>query len=161
MHGIYNYDGKTLWAEVRVVNDTLLTGYRVTNGWARTNATYFAISFSQPMTEYGWTDRETPKYKGGYSKFPQYHNFPEMAGRKVVAWMKFNTREHPELTVKVALSATGTEGALKNLRARRPERVSRPSVPKRPLPGIRRFPSSKWTVLPTRRPCSIPPCITR
>ena len=117
VHGIYNYDGKTLWAEVRVLNDTLLTGYRVTNGWARTNATYFAISLSQPMTEYGWTDRETPKYKGGYSKFPQYHNFPEMAGRKVVAWMKFNTREHPELTVKVALSATGTEGALKNLRA--------------------------------------------
>ena len=117
VHGIYNYDGKTLWAEVRVVNDTLLTGYRVTNGWARTNATYFAISLSQPMTEYGWTDRETPKYKGGYSKFPQYRNFPEMAGRKVVAWMKFNTREHPELTVKVALSATGTEGALKNLRA--------------------------------------------
>ena len=117
VHGIYNYDGKTLWAEVRVVNDTLLTGYRVTNGWARTNATYFAIALSQPMTEYGWTDRETPKYKGGYSKFPQYRNFPEMAGRKVVAWMKFATREHPELTVKVALSATGTEGALKNLQA--------------------------------------------
>ena len=26
-------------------NDTLLTGYRITNGWARTNYTYFAISF--------------------------------------------------------------------------------------------------------------------
>ena len=58
IHGIYNYDGKTLWAEVQVRNDTLLTGYRITNGWARTNYTYFAISFSQPITEYGYADRE-------------------------------------------------------------------------------------------------------
>lgn len=116
-HGIYNYDGKTLWAEVRVENDTLLTGYRITNGWARTNYTYFAISFSQPVVEYGWEDRAPVQYKGGWSKFPQYHNFPEMAGRKVVAWFKFHTAVDSELTVKVALSAVSAEGALKNLRA--------------------------------------------
>ncbi len=116
-HGIYNYDGKTLWAEVRVVNDTLITGYRITNGWARTNYTYFAISFSQPVTEYGYKDRAPIYYKGGYSKFPQYHNFPEMAGRKLVAWFRFDTGANPELTVKVGISATGTTGALKNLEA--------------------------------------------
>lgn len=44
-HGIYNYDGKVLWANLRVENDTLLTGYRITNGWARVNYTYFAITF--------------------------------------------------------------------------------------------------------------------
>ena len=48
-HGIYNYDGKTLWAEVRVESPTLVTGYRITNGWARTNYTYFAIQFSSPI----------------------------------------------------------------------------------------------------------------
>lgn len=117
IHGIYNYDGKTLWAEVQVRNDTLLTGYRITNGWARTNYTYFAISFSQPISEYGYADREKINYKGGWSKFDQYHNFPAMAGRKLVAWFKFATSRNPELTVKVALSATGAEGALKNLAA--------------------------------------------
>ena len=45
-HGIYNYDGKVLWSILRVESDTLITGYRITNGWARTNYTYFAISFS-------------------------------------------------------------------------------------------------------------------
>ncbi len=45
-HGIYNYDGKVLWSVMRVENETLVTGYRITNGWARTNYTYFAISFS-------------------------------------------------------------------------------------------------------------------
>lgn len=115
--GIYNYDGKTRWAEIRIVNDTLLTGWRLTNGWARTNFTYFAISFSQPVTEYGYTDRAPVPYKGGWAKFDQYHDFPEMAGRKVVAWLRFDTRRNPKLTMKVALSATGTTGALKNLEA--------------------------------------------
>ena len=116
-HGIYNYDGKTLWAEVRVVGDRLLTGYRITNGWARTNYTYFAIELSQPVTDYGFTDREKALYRGGWGKFDQYHNFPEMAGRKLVAWFKFDTAAQPTLEMKVALSAVSMEGALKNLRA--------------------------------------------
>ncbi|MFW5705726.1 MAG: glycoside hydrolase family 92 protein, partial [Bacteroidota bacterium] len=36
MHGIYNYDGKNVWTFVRVENDSLITGYRQTSGWART-----------------------------------------------------------------------------------------------------------------------------
>ena len=117
VHGIYDYDGKTLWAEVQVQDPTHLVGYRVTNGWARTNYTYFAIEFSQPMTEYGYVDRQRVDYKGGWSKFDTSRNFPAMAGRKLVAWFRFATSKDPKLTVKVALSATGTAGALKNLKA--------------------------------------------
>ena len=116
-HGIYNYDGKTLWASLRVENDTLLTGYRITNGWARTNYTYFAISLSQPIKNYGYKDFQKIVYNGFWRKFPVNSNFPEMAGRKVVAFFEFDTQQNPELIVKVALSATSTEGALKNLYA--------------------------------------------
>ena len=116
-HGIYNYDGKTLWASIRVENDTLLTGYRITNGWARTNYTYFAISLSQPVKNYGYKDMERPMYQGFWRKFPIEHNFPEMAGRKLVSYFEFDTESNPELVVKVALSATSTAGALKNLQA--------------------------------------------
>ena len=59
-HGIYNYDGKTLWAGVRVECDTLITGYRITNGWAKENYTYFAASFSKPVAKYGYKDRWQP-----------------------------------------------------------------------------------------------------
>ena len=114
-HGIYNYDGKTLWANLRVENDTLLTGYRITNGWARTNYTYFAISFNQPVTDYGYRDLQRPKYNGGWGKFPVNHNFPEMTGRKIVAYFTFANPK--TLEMKVALSATSTEGALRNLHA--------------------------------------------
>ncbi len=114
-HGIYNYDGKTLWANLRVENDTLLTGYRITNGWARTNYTYFAISFNQAIKDYGYRDLEKVKYNGGWGKFNVNHHFPEMTGRKIVAYFTF---ENPQtLEMKVALSATSTEGALRNLHA--------------------------------------------
>ena len=114
-HGIYNYDGKTLWANLRVENDTLLTGYRITNGWARTNYTYFAISFNQPIMDYGYRELQKPKYNGMWGKFDVKHNFPEMTGRKIVAYFTF--KEPKTLEMKVALSATSTEGALRNLHA--------------------------------------------
>ncbi|HCM21156.1 MAG TPA: sugar hydrolase, partial [Porphyromonadaceae bacterium] len=114
-HGIYNYDGKVLWASIRVENDTLLTGYRITNGWARTNYTYFAISFSQPIKHYGYKDKEKIKYNGFWRRFQVNENFPEMGGRKIAAYFDFNTSADSELTVKVALSGVSTEGALKNL----------------------------------------------
>ena len=69
VHGIYNYDGKVLWANLRVENDTLLTGYRITNGWARTNYTYFAISLSQPIKDYGYKDKEKVLYNGLLASF--------------------------------------------------------------------------------------------
>ena len=114
VHGIYNYDGKVLWASLRVENETLITGYRITNGWARENYTYFAISLSKPIKNYGYTDRERPKYGGFWRKFNLNSNFPEIAGRKIVCHFEFGNDPTP-LVVKVALSAVSTQGAVKNL----------------------------------------------
>lgn len=115
-HGIYNYQGKTRWAQVRVENDTLLTGYRITSGWARTNYTYFAISFSKPILDYGAKDRRPLSYGGGWRKFDMGHNFPEVGGCSVVMNFDFGNNPAP-LEIRVALSAVGTQGALANLRA--------------------------------------------
>lgn len=52
---------------------------------------------------------------GGW--FNTDRNFPEMTGRKLVAYFNFDTRQNPELVIKVALSAVSTEGAVKNLEA--------------------------------------------
>jgi len=116
-HGIYNYDGKTLWSYLRVENDTLLTGYRITNGWARQNYTYFAISLSEPIQNYGYKDEQRMKYNGFWRKNDIHHNFPDMAGREIAAYFQFKLPASHQLTIKVALSAVSQSGALANLKA--------------------------------------------
>lgn len=116
-HGIYNYDGKTLWSTLRVENDTLLTGYRITNGWARTDYTYFAISFSRPIKKYGCKERGKTLYRGFWGKVNTNENFPDMAGRKLAAYFDFDLPAGKDLEVKVALSGVSAEGALLNLQA--------------------------------------------
>ncbi len=116
LHGIYNYDGKVRWSRLRVLSDTLVVGYRITDGWSRGNYTYFAISFSRPVVNYGYADRKKPAYRGFWRKFDIHHNFPDIAGSTVTAYFEFDNAR-PELEVKVALSGVSEEGALKNLAA--------------------------------------------
>lgn len=61
--------------------------------------------------------RKSPLYNGFWRRFSLEKNFPEITGRKIVAYFNFDTANNPELVVKVALSAVSTEGAVKNLRA--------------------------------------------
>jgi len=116
-HGIYNYEGKTLWSSLRVENDTLLTGYRITQGWARANYTYFAIVLSRPIKDYGYADRRPEPYTGFWRKLDVHRNFPDIGGRSVVAYFELDKTVAEPLTVKVALSAVSAEGALNNLQA--------------------------------------------
>ena len=113
-HCLYNYDGKVLWASLRMEDPYTLTGYRITNGWARENYVYFAIHFSKPVKNYGYQDFGKKDYNGFWKRFDVNHNFPEMAGRKVVAWLEFEDDNDPVLEVQVGLSAVSTEGAINN-----------------------------------------------
>lgn len=120
-HGIYNYDDKVVWTFVRVVNDTLITGYRQTNGWARTRTVYFALSFSKPIKSYGRQSLDKPQvYKGFWGKFDQNHNFPEIAGKRIRMYFDFDTQEGETIKLKMALSPVSQENALANLRAEVP-----------------------------------------
>ena len=57
------------------------------------------------------------RYNGFWRRFNMEKNFPEITGRKIVAYFNFDTVKESELVVKVALSAVSTEGAIKNLHA--------------------------------------------
>jgi predicted alpha-1,2-mannosidase len=134
IHGIYNYEDKNVWTFIRVENDTLVTGYRQTNGWARTRVVYFAMAFSKPFNEYGHKKYDQAIYRGFYRKFDESKNFPEMAGEKIRAYFTFNMHEGESLSVKFALSSVSTDGAMKNLQAEIPhwdfERVVKESQSK-------------------------------
>jgi len=117
MAGIYNYEDKTVWTYVRVVNDTLVTGYRQTNGWARTRTVYFAMSFSKPCKSYGRKSYDAKQaYRGFWGKFNQDQNFPEIAGKKLKMYFDFDTQEGEKVKIKFALSPVSQENALQNMR---------------------------------------------
>ncbi|NIK91612.1 glycoside hydrolase family 92 protein [Mangrovimonas sp. CR14] len=118
--GIYNYEDKNVWTFLRVENDTLITGYRQTNGWARTRTVYFAMAFSKPYKNYGYQKLEKSTYQGFWRKFDQMHQFPEIAGKQIKAYFDFDTKDQESIQIKVALSPVSTEGAIKNMQTEIP-----------------------------------------
>ncbi|MFC0777917.1 GH92 family glycosyl hydrolase [Flavobacterium sp. HJSW_4] len=119
--GIYNYDKKNVWTFVRVENDTLVTGYRQTNGWARTRTVYFAMSFSKPIKSYGQAAQEKSVYRGFWGRFDQTKNFPEMAGQNLKLFFDFDTNEGEKIKIKMALSPVSSAGALENMKKETPD----------------------------------------
>lgn len=122
-HGIYNYEGKTLWAQCNVTrfgfdagsSSPVVKGYRLTNGWSRTNYTYFAISFNKNIKSYGCKDFFRNGYRGFWDKFDTEHDFPEMGGRKLVTWFEFEDDGNDTLVIFVGLSSTGMNAAFQNM----------------------------------------------
>jgi len=115
VYNIYNYKDKNVWTFVRVENDSLITGYRQTTGWARNKIIYFAMKFSKSFFSYGHKKYDAVKYNGFYRKFNEEENFPEMAGRNLRAYFNFKTEKDEKIKVKFALSSVSTRGALKNM----------------------------------------------
>ncbi len=121
VHGIYNYDDKNVWTFIRVENDTLVTGYRQTSGWARTRTLYFALAFSRPVESFGLVNEEPAQvYRGFWRRFDQRRNFPEAAGRRIKGHFDFRTAPGEQITVRVALSPVSTAGAIENMIAEAP-----------------------------------------
>lgn len=115
VYNVYHHDNKNVWTFIRVENDSLITGYRQTKGWARTKKIYFAMEFSKSFTSYGHKRYEEVAYDGFYRRFNQEENFPEMAGKDLRVYFNFDTEADEEIQVKFALSHVSSDGALNNL----------------------------------------------
>lgn len=116
VYNIYHHKDKNVWTFIRVENDSLITGYRQTRGWARTRTVYFALQFSKPFKSYGHKKLDKVHYNGFYRRFDETQNFPEMAGTNLRAYFNFSTKNKEKIKVKCALSSVSTAGALKNLK---------------------------------------------
>jgi predicted alpha-1,2-mannosidase len=115
IYNVYHHDDKNVWTFIRVENDSLITGYRQTRGWARTRKVFFAMQFSKPFKSYGHKKYDKVKYNGFYRRFQEYNDFPEMAGNDIRAFFNFDTEEGEIIQVKFALSSVSSAGALNNL----------------------------------------------
>ncbi|MEP7163622.1 MAG: GH92 family glycosyl hydrolase [Ferruginibacter sp.] len=120
-HGIYNYAGKNVWTYLHVINDTLVTGYRQTNGWARNRTVYFAMVFSKPFYQYGNENSlKNQSYRGFWGRFSQNKNFPEMAAQQIRAYFDFKTIAGEKIKIKFSLSPVSMGNALINLQEETP-----------------------------------------
>lgn len=118
MSGIYNYADKNVWTFVRVNDNHTLTGFRQTNGWARTRTVYFALEFSKPFKTYGQKNFDDNQiYRGFWRKFDQTQNFPEVAGKNIRMHFDFDTDEGEVIEVRLAISPVSQANALENLKA--------------------------------------------
>lgn len=116
MAGIYNYNDKNIWTYVRVSDDKTITGYRQTNGWARTRTVYFAMKFSKPFKSYGQKNYDGKRvYNGFWRKFDQNKNFPEIAGKQIRMYFDFDTQENEAIEVQFAISPVSQANAIENL----------------------------------------------
>lgn len=116
MAGIYNYNDKNVWTYVRVSDDKTITGYRQTNGWARTRTVYFAMKFSKPFKSYGQKNYDGKRvYNGFWRKFDQNKNFPEIAGKQIRMYFDFDTQENEAIEVQFAISPVSQANAMENL----------------------------------------------
>ncbi|TYA55204.1 GH92 family glycosyl hydrolase [Formosa maritima] len=120
VYNIYHHDNKNVWTFIRVENDSLITGYRQTKGWARDKKVFFAMQFSKTFKSYGHKKYDEVIYDGFYRRFNQTENFPEMAGKDLRAYFNFDTEEGEKIQLKMALSNVSSAGALKNLEAEIP-----------------------------------------
>jgi len=89
-------------------NDTIVGGRRITR-WARDRHIYFAARFSKPFAASGLLVGKEPKA-----------GLRQARGQRLKAWVDYRTGAGETVLVRVALSPTSVEGALRNLEAEAP-----------------------------------------
>lgn len=89
-------------------NDSVISGYRYSKGWANDQRVFFTAIFSKPMKRFAVSDTTT------------LQNGNELKARRVYGMAYFDTKDKEELYVKVALSPVSIENSRLNMEAELP-----------------------------------------
>ena len=90
---------------INIDNKKLITGYRKSKGWANDQHVYFAIELSEEITDHYLIDDTIFQ-----------ENKKEINSRFARAFLKFNLNTDNQILLKVGLSPSNIEGAIKNLK---------------------------------------------
>jgi len=94
---------------IRIVSDREIEGFRRSSAWAKDQRVYFVARFSEPFGSFGVSSAGVVE-----------EGAREASGTDVKAYVSYGTLGAKRLTVEVALSAVGCEGAGRNLEAESP-----------------------------------------
>ena len=102
--GRRSYD--VIQAQIRIVDENTIEGYRVITGWAKMRKVYFRAEFSKPIAKHLLMNGKL-----------NVGNSDVVNGRTLRAALDFNPEDGNELIVKVAISPVDNDGARKNMLA--------------------------------------------
>jgi len=92
-----------------VVNDSTITGYRFSKGWAKDQRLYFSINLSKKLNSYSfYNDSIKTEAK-------------EITCQRGKLFLFFDLKKDEKLLIKVATSAVSSENALKNMKMEIPD----------------------------------------
>ncbi len=95
--------------ELNILNDSTITGSRISRAWAADQRTYFVLQTSTPFTTNTTTETESLIDQSYFKEHPDM----------IHKMLRFES-ENNEVIVKVGISATSIDGAWKNLKAEAP-----------------------------------------
>ncbi len=106
-----------VWSRLRVENDSTITGFHNVNGWAKDRPLYFAARYSRPFDDFRIMSDGKAVIYNGY----RFRSASEAAGKNLQFLAQYRTRAQDVITVKIGISATSAENALRNLDAEIPD----------------------------------------
>jgi predicted alpha-1,2-mannosidase len=107
---VHGLESRPTDVNLRIESDTLLTGYRRSDGWARGIVVYFAMESSQPFKSAGLE----------LDGKPMAASATNAQGRQIRGHLDYETTEGQQILLRVGLSPTSVEEARKNLAAEIP-----------------------------------------
>lgn len=99
------------WSNLRMENDSTLTGYKLVKGWGPERHVYFTAVFSKKLKNLRFMQDKKPVIYNT-SRFRSCY---EAWGKNLMACISFEAAEGEEIIVKTAISAVSTAGATLNL----------------------------------------------
>lgn len=99
------------WANLRMENDSTITGYKLVKGWGPERHVYFKAIFSKKLDGLHFMQDKKPVIYNT-SRFRSRY---EAWGKNLMVCISFKTNKDEEVIVKTAISAVSTAGASKNL----------------------------------------------
>jgi predicted alpha-1,2-mannosidase len=104
------WECRIIGAEIKVINNHTIEGYRIITGWARLRKVYFHAEFSKPF--------DSVVMANGNQK---PHATTLLNGTALKAALNFSTTDKEQVLVKVAISSVSIENARMNMAAEIPD----------------------------------------
>lgn len=100
-----------VWSNLRVENNSTITGYHIVNGWGKDRHLYFAAKYSRPFDDYIIMNDGKPVIYNGY----RFRSRNESFGKNIQFLAKYNTNVNDVILIKIGISSVSTANALENL----------------------------------------------